>query len=81
MPHIEVFWTPGPEGNIAHLAEHNVSPEEAEQVLRQPIATDTSRTTGRPIAFGFTDAGRKLAVVYEKLDRTTLYPITAYEVE
>ena len=81
MSHIEVVWTPGPEGNIAHLAENDGSTEEAEQVLREPIATDISRTTGRPIAFGFTHVGRKLAVVVEKLDRVTVYPITAYEVE
>ena len=80
MPHIEVIWTEGSDGNIAHLAEHDVSPEEAEEVLREPVAMDVSRTSGRPIAFGITRSGRKLAVVFEKLDRITVYPITAYEV-
>jgi uncharacterized DUF497 family protein len=80
MPHLEVIWTDGPDGNVAHLAEHGVSPEEVEDVLREPVATDVSRTTGRPIAFGLTRTGRKVAVVYERIDRITVYPITAYEV-
>lgn len=33
----EVIWVDGPDGNIAHLAEHDVSPAEAEHVLRHPI--------------------------------------------
>ena len=80
MPHLEIIWTDGPDGNIGHLSEHGVSPEEAEEILREPIATDISRTTGRPIAFGLTATGRRLAVVYEKIDRITVYPITAYEI-
>jgi uncharacterized DUF497 family protein len=81
MPHIEVIWTAGPNGNIRHLAEHGVTRQEAEDVLADPVATDISRSTGRPIAFGFTRSGRKLAVVYERIDRITVYPITAFDVE
>ena len=81
MPHLEFIWTDGPEGNVRHLADHGVSPQEAEEVLTNPIATDTSTSTGRPIAFGFTLAGRKIAVVYEQVDSITVYPITAFEVE
>jgi uncharacterized DUF497 family protein len=81
MPHIEFIWIDGPEGNIEHLAEHGISPEEAEDVVSNPIATDVSTTTGRPIAFGFTRAGRSLAVVYEQIDPITVYSITAFEVE
>ena len=80
MPHVEVIWTDGPDGNIAHLEEHGVSPEEAQEVLREPVALDVSRSSGRPIAFGITSSGRHLAVVFERLDRVTVYPITAYEV-
>lgn len=46
-----------------------------------PIAVRNSSTTGRPIAFGFTPTGRKLAVMYELIDPITVYPITAYDVE
>ena len=81
MPRVLVIWIDGPDGNVQHLAEHGISPREAEDVLSDPIATDISATTGRPIAFGFTRAGRKLAVVYEQIDPITVYPITAYDVE
>jgi len=80
MPHLEVIWTDGPDGNITHLAEHGISPEEAQDVLREPVATDVSRSSGRPIVFGTTRSGRRLAVVFERIDPITVYPITAYEV-
>ncbi|MGD0460878.1 MAG: hypothetical protein ABSB74_00155 [Tepidisphaeraceae bacterium] len=81
MPHLEVIWIDGPGGNVRHLAEHGVTREEARDVLTDPTATDVSRRTGRPIAFGFTRSGRKLAVIYERVDRITVYPITAFDVE
>jgi uncharacterized DUF497 family protein len=81
MPHLEVIWIDGPDGNVRHLAEHGITREEAGDVLANPISTAVSRRTGRPIAFGFTRSGRKLAVVYERVDRMTVYPITAFDVE
>jgi len=81
MPHVEVIWVDGRDGNVQHLAEHGVTPQECEDVLSDPIAQGTSDTTGRPIVFGFTRAGRKIAVVYEQVDAITVYPITAFDVE
>jgi len=81
MPHLFVFWDDGDDGNIAHLAEHGVTTGEAEYVPRHPIAMDKSTSSGRPIAFGYTRKGRKLAVVFEWIDELTAYPITAYDVE
>lgn len=81
MRHLEVIWTDGPDGNIAHLAEHGVSPEEAEEVLRHPTFTTRSRRSGRPIAFGFSSTGRHSAVVYEVVDRAVVIPLTAYDVD
>ena len=81
MPYVEVLWTDGPNGNIEHLAEHGVSPQEAHDVLASPIATEKSRSSGHPIAFGYTRHGRQLAIVYEMIDDVTVYPLTAYDVE
>lgn len=81
MPHVEVLWIEGPDGNIEHLAEHGITPAEAEDVLTNPIATETSRSSGLPVAFGYTRHGRRLAVVYQSLDDITVYPVTAYDVE
>ena len=36
--------------------------------------------SGRPVVFGLTNAGRHLMVVFEIVDDSTVYPITAYEV-
>lgn len=78
MPWLDVIWT---KTNEAHLLSHNVTRQEAEYVIHNPIARDLSESTERPIVFGFTRAGRKIAVVYEVVDDITVYPITAYDVE
>lgn len=46
--------------------------------LRRPLFFAPS---GRPILFGYSVDGRKIAVVYEQIDDRTIYPITAYEVD
>jgi len=70
-----------PGGNIRHIAEHDITQEEVEEILANPIGIEVSRTSGFPIAFGETNSGRIIAVVYEQIDDETVYPITAYEVE
>ena len=41
-----------------------------------------SRSSGQPVAFGWTTTGKYLTVVFENVsdDPLTVYPITAYEV-
>jgi uncharacterized DUF497 family protein len=71
-----------PEGNLAHVGRHGITPEEVEDVLSEP-ENDTvlSRSTGRLITFGWTRSGRHVAVVWEEVcdDPRTVYPVTAYE--
>lgn len=71
-------------GNTAHIAEHGLIPEEVESVLFDENTTfDVSNSSGRPIAFGTTNTGRFIAVVFEVLNLTdplVIRPITAYEV-
>ena len=73
-----------PNGNAAHVAEHGLSQDEVEFVLRDPNAShDVSGSSGRPVVFGTTNTGRFIVVVYEVLnpdDPLILRPITAYEV-
>ncbi len=64
-----------------HLAEHGVTPDEFEEVVRNPDEMGQSRSSDRPIAFGETSTGKYLACVYEFLDGATILPITAYEAE
>jgi hypothetical protein len=79
MPWLEVIWIYGPGGNVEHIAENDVTPEEAEHVLRNAESKDSSDSSRRPIAFGFTRTGRELGVVFEWVDEITVYPVTAFE--
>jgi uncharacterized DUF497 family protein len=73
-----------PDGNVAHIAEHDLTTEEVESVLLSPTAKhDVSDSSGSPVVFGTTHSGRFIVVVYEvlhKVDPMILRPITAYEV-
>ncbi|MBL8797583.1 MAG: hypothetical protein JNM56_27030 [Planctomycetia bacterium] len=76
---------PDEEGsNTAHIAAHGLTPEEVEAALLADDTTfDVSDSSGRPIAFGRTDTGRFIAIVFEVLnpaDPLIIRPITAYEV-
>jgi uncharacterized DUF497 family protein len=68
-----------PDGNVQHIAEHGLSVEEVESVLLEPSSTEgTSRSSGRPMVFGWT-TGCFIAVVFEwRSDNPpVLDPITA----
>lgn len=77
----EIVWNYEPGGNVEHLAEHGLSPEEVEAVICNPLETTISRSSGRPAATGYTPDGRLIFVIYEELGDDTVYPVTAYEVE
>jgi uncharacterized DUF497 family protein len=70
--------------NVAHIAEHGLTPEEIECALYDENTTfDVSDSSGRPIAFDSTGAGRFIAVVFEVLnpaDPLFIRPITAYDI-
>ena len=82
MAYQDIIWDldDEPDGNVQHCAEHGVTKEEVEEVLQNATDADVSRSSGRPVAFGDTDAGRHLMVVFEEIDAETVYPVTAYEV-
>lgn len=83
VPPLRVLWDLADDryGNVVHIAEHGISPDEVEEVLANPECLDLSRTTGRWIAIAETSSGRTLLVVFEEIDETTVYPVTAYEIE
>ena len=82
MPFDAIIWDldDDPDGNVQHCADHGVTKEEVEDVFQNPTDVDVSRSTGRPVVFGDTRAGRHLMVVYKLIDADTVYPVTAYEV-
>jgi len=83
MALLRILWDleDDPAGNVQHIADHGVSREEVEEVVFHPHSLDRSRSTGRHIAIGETSTGRMLIVVFEEVDDSTVYPITAYELE
>jgi hypothetical protein len=76
MPYYFYVWTPE---IIDHLAEHDVTPEEFEEIVSDPDHEDVSRSTGNPIAFGTTSEGRSLACVFKRLGDDLIEPVTAYD--
>lgn len=72
-----------PDGNTRHiLGPGEVTIEEVEEVLRGHVGPfDRSDSSGRPIVFGWTSAGRHVAVVFEHDDGggyVIVRPVTAY---
>jgi hypothetical protein len=73
-----------PGGNVRHIADNGVTVGEVEEILDSPEGRDdVSRSTGRPVRFGWTSTGKHLIVVYEAEDDggfVIVRPVTAYEV-
>jgi hypothetical protein len=70
------------EGKVQHIAEHGVTVEEAEEVVRDRYEdAAASRSSGRPTVFGWTSTGKYPAVIFEVVDETVpqVYVITVFE--
>lgn len=79
------LWDDDPGGNVEHLAEHGLTPDEVESAFDDIEIETTSRATGRPAIFGRTLNGDTVFVVYD-LDTDTdgsefVYVRTAYITE
>ena len=83
MEHALIDWDDpdDPFGNTAHVAEHRLTPEEVESMLRDADDHDLSDSSGRLMARGMTHTGRFIIVPYDILceDPLIVRPITAYE--
>lgn len=65
--------------NIAHIARHNVIPEEVEQVCHKDPVVQKGKK-GRLLIFGPTDERRMLAVILDpEKEKGVYYPVTAYK--
>jgi uncharacterized DUF497 family protein len=64
---------------IEHLQQHGVSTDDFERVVTNPDAIGESRSTGRPCCWGETADGHVLFCVFEKIDESTILPVTAFE--
>ena len=68
------FWWD--EENIEHIAEHGVDPYEAEIVIRDALRIRKA-IQGKYVAYGQTDGGRYLMVVFAHKDKGRLRVVTA----
>ena len=72
-------------GNVEHVAEHGLTPEEVDEILQDDsLPTASSHSTGRPCKFGYTSTGKYIIVVYERTEENNVVvirPLTAYEVD
>ena len=77
MPWYDIRWTTP---LIQKLALHGITPEDFEHVVTRSGNVTLSRSSGRPIAFGYTGDGRHIGCVYEiEEDGITLIPVSAFE--
>jgi uncharacterized DUF497 family protein len=80
---VTVIWDDEPGGNVEHVAEHGLSPDEVDEILLDDtIPTAHSNSTNRPCKFGWTSTGKHIIVVWDEVDDDprTIYPATAYEI-
>ena len=74
----EFIWT---DEILEHLAEHDITAEDFQDVVEHPEGRDTSASSGSPVAFGEIADGRFIMCAYDVLeDGITVIPRTAYEV-
>ena len=76
MPWFLFQWT---DDIIKHLAEHDITPDDFEYVVSNPIEQTTSRSSGRHAVFGYTPDGRWVFASYDLLDDVTVVPSTCFE--
>ena len=82
MRYSSILWDEDddPHGNVQHVAEHDLTVEDVEEVLAAPVSEGHSDSTGYPAVWGHAPDGRFIIVVFETIDDDTIRVITAYEV-
>jgi hypothetical protein len=83
MGYVTIIWDLDDDldGNVQHIAAHDLTKDEVEEVLADPEQRGTSRSSGLPVAFGTTFTGRFSAVIFQEIDAETARPVTAYDIE
>jgi hypothetical protein len=77
LPWYQYIWS---EETIDHLDQHGISPEDFEYVVAHAKTKLKSRSSGLPGVKGFTEDGRLIIAIFEKVDEVTIVPVTAYEI-
>ena len=82
MRYSSIIWDEedDPRGNVQHVAEHDLTVEDVEEVLAAPLIEGHSDSTGYPAVWGRVPDGRFIIVVFKEIDDDTIRVITAHEV-
>jgi uncharacterized DUF497 family protein len=82
MRYSRFFWDEDddPNGNVQHVAEHDLTVAEVEVVLIAPVSEGHSNSSGFPAVWGYVPDGRFIIVIFEEIEHDTTRVITAYEV-
>ena len=72
-----------PDGNVQHIAENGLTPDEVDEVLLTVDEIGASASFGLPIVFGFTSTGKHIGVVFQVIEEAPLAVrvVTAFETE
>ena len=73
------LWDDEEGGNVEHIAEHGLTPDDVEEAFQCVLRHAKSRSSRRPALFGLTHDGRLIFAVYEEIDEGLVYVHTAYE--
>ncbi len=80
MLDFDFIWDEEPGGNVEHIAEHDLTPEDVIHAFHNVERMTVSRSSGRLGLFGEIQDGDLIFVVYTEIDATTVYVHTAYRV-
>jgi hypothetical protein len=77
MAFFHFLWT---DEIVEHVAVHDLTQDDFESVVSNPVRRGFSRSSGLPAAWGYTEDGRYIIAIFEEIDLVTILPVTAYEV-
>ena len=77
--YLEFLWDFEPTGNVEHIREHDLEPEDVEYAFEDVIRHTRSRSSGRKALLGLTPDGRTIFVAYEEIADGLIYVNSAYE--
>ena len=82
MRYSSFIWDPAddPDGNVQHVAEHDLTVEDVAEVFAAPVSEGHSASSGLPAIWGYVPDGRYIIVIFEEIDEDTAYVVTAYDV-
>ena len=81
MLDFDFIWDEEPGGNVDHVGEHGLTPDDVVHAFHHVVRTTTSRSSGRPALIGYTAEGDRIFVAYDQIDDTTVYVRTAYGID